>query len=355
MVFTFTMDLDEIWIVFLCSGALGWDLCRSSLWTRLDCDGLQWQPWLHGPCTVIYDVVDRFRFFMTGYLPVGFEFAAEITYPESEGTSSGLLNASAQVRWRRQRSCRGCIQLHLSSERMLWLIAGFWYRVHAGNGCSDGRLRPPARQPQRGRGASCWYNWHRYWEQGSSVTLVLQKSVSILLCVDSGDNGKHSWRPVTSLLCCSVNPIWAEAPEGRTRGRIVVQRSSLRLPYNEYKVLTKKTKCWLWVKEWATVEGPCDLSYCTMYKVGRPVISFQLKASTVFETMAAWSVIICMRGLRSSRCLWRFRFPCTVCGSFSRFNVQREAFCNFCGAQVYDTIKCLLCWWWAGPRLLHGH
>ena len=34
---------------------------------------------------------------MTGYLPVGFEFAAEITYPESEGTSSGMLNASAQV------------------------------------------------------------------------------------------------------------------------------------------------------------------------------------------------------------------------------------------------------------------
>jgi MFS transporter, FLVCR family, feline leukemia virus subgroup C receptor-related protein len=36
-------------------------------------------------------------FFMTGYLPVGFEFAAELTYPESEGTSSGLLNTSAQV------------------------------------------------------------------------------------------------------------------------------------------------------------------------------------------------------------------------------------------------------------------
>jgi hypothetical protein len=34
---------------------------------------------------------------MTGYLPVGFEFGAEITFPESEGTSSGLLNASAQV------------------------------------------------------------------------------------------------------------------------------------------------------------------------------------------------------------------------------------------------------------------
>lgn len=34
---------------------------------------------------------------MTGYLPVGFEFAAELTYPSSEGTSSGLLNASAQL------------------------------------------------------------------------------------------------------------------------------------------------------------------------------------------------------------------------------------------------------------------
>lgn len=34
---------------------------------------------------------------MTGYLPVGFEFAAELTYPESEATSSGLLNAGAQV------------------------------------------------------------------------------------------------------------------------------------------------------------------------------------------------------------------------------------------------------------------
>jgi FLVCR family feline leukemia virus subgroup C receptor-related protein len=37
------------------------------------------------------------RCFMTGYLPVGFELAAVITYPVSAGTSSGLLNASAQV------------------------------------------------------------------------------------------------------------------------------------------------------------------------------------------------------------------------------------------------------------------
>ena len=34
---------------------------------------------------------------MTGYLPVGFEFVAELTFPEPEGTSSGLLNTSAQV------------------------------------------------------------------------------------------------------------------------------------------------------------------------------------------------------------------------------------------------------------------
>lgn len=59
VVFTFTLRLDTIWLAFLCAGILG--------------------------------------FFMTGYLPVGFEFAAEITYPESEGTSSGFLNASAQA------------------------------------------------------------------------------------------------------------------------------------------------------------------------------------------------------------------------------------------------------------------
>lgn len=34
---------------------------------------------------------------MTGYLAVGYELAAELTYPESEGTSSGLLNAVVQL------------------------------------------------------------------------------------------------------------------------------------------------------------------------------------------------------------------------------------------------------------------
>uniref|UniRef100_K7GJ57 Choline/ethanolamine transporter FLVCR1 n=1 Tax=Pelodiscus sinensis TaxID=13735 RepID=K7GJ57_PELSI len=59
IVFTFTLDLGYLVIVFVTGGVLG--------------------------------------FFMTGYLPLGFEFAVEITYPESEGTSSGLLNASAQI------------------------------------------------------------------------------------------------------------------------------------------------------------------------------------------------------------------------------------------------------------------
>nr|XP_056722811.1 feline leukemia virus subgroup C receptor-related protein 2-like [Euleptes europaea] len=59
LVYTFTLDLGYIWVVFVTAGSLG--------------------------------------FFMTGYLPLGFEFAAELTYPESEGTSSGLLNVSAQI------------------------------------------------------------------------------------------------------------------------------------------------------------------------------------------------------------------------------------------------------------------
>ncbi|XP_035534117.1 feline leukemia virus subgroup C receptor-related protein 1 [Morone saxatilis] len=59
VIFTFTLDLKNIYLVFFTAGVLG--------------------------------------FFMTGYLPLGFEFGVEITYPESEGTSSGLLNAFAQI------------------------------------------------------------------------------------------------------------------------------------------------------------------------------------------------------------------------------------------------------------------
>ena len=50
-----------------------------------------------GHIEVVYLFAGLLGFFMTGYLPVGFDFGVEITYPESEGTSSGLLNASAQV------------------------------------------------------------------------------------------------------------------------------------------------------------------------------------------------------------------------------------------------------------------
>lgn len=50
-----------------------------------------------GHIFVVYITSSLLGFFMTGYLPVGFEFAAELTYPEPEGTSSGMLNAGAQV------------------------------------------------------------------------------------------------------------------------------------------------------------------------------------------------------------------------------------------------------------------
>ncbi|XP_045470838.1 uncharacterized MFS-type transporter C09D4.1 [Harmonia axyridis] len=45
----------------------------------------------------VYIVSGLLGFFMTGLLPVGFELAAELTYPEPEGTSAGLLNAASQV------------------------------------------------------------------------------------------------------------------------------------------------------------------------------------------------------------------------------------------------------------------
>ncbi|KAM8846841.1 choline/ethanolamine transporter flvcr2b-like isoform 2-T2 [Synchiropus picturatus] len=59
IIYAATLSLGHLWVVFITAGSLG--------------------------------------FFMTGYLPLGFEFAVELTYPESEGTSSGLLNCSAQV------------------------------------------------------------------------------------------------------------------------------------------------------------------------------------------------------------------------------------------------------------------
>ncbi|KAG5869600.1 hypothetical protein JTB14_031641 [Gonioctena quinquepunctata] len=46
---------------------------------------------------IVYIISCLLGFFMIGLLPVGFELAAELTYPEPEGTSAGLLNAGANV------------------------------------------------------------------------------------------------------------------------------------------------------------------------------------------------------------------------------------------------------------------
>jgi FLVCR family feline leukemia virus subgroup C receptor-related protein len=46
---------------------------------------------------IIFGTSTLLGFFMTGYLPVGFELATEVTYPAPESTSCGLLNTSAQV------------------------------------------------------------------------------------------------------------------------------------------------------------------------------------------------------------------------------------------------------------------
>ncbi|KJH47504.1 hypothetical protein DICVIV_06391 [Dictyocaulus viviparus] len=50
-----------------------------------------------GSLAIVFSIAFLLGFFMTGYLPIGFEFAAEITFPAAEGTTSALLNASAQI------------------------------------------------------------------------------------------------------------------------------------------------------------------------------------------------------------------------------------------------------------------
>ena len=46
---------------------------------------------------ILYGTITLLGFFMSGYWPVSFELATEITYPEPEGLSTGLLNTSAQI------------------------------------------------------------------------------------------------------------------------------------------------------------------------------------------------------------------------------------------------------------------
>ncbi|XP_057588618.1 feline leukemia virus subgroup C receptor-related protein 2-like [Hippopotamus amphibius kiboko] len=50
-----------------------------------------------GHLWIVYVTAGIIGFSITCCLALGFEFAAELTYPESEGMSSGLLNVSAQV------------------------------------------------------------------------------------------------------------------------------------------------------------------------------------------------------------------------------------------------------------------
>ncbi|PSN51563.1 putative MFS-type transporter C09D4.1 [Blattella germanica] len=46
---------------------------------------------------LVYIVTAIFGFFLGGYMPVGFDFAIEITYPEPEAMTSGLLTLGLQV------------------------------------------------------------------------------------------------------------------------------------------------------------------------------------------------------------------------------------------------------------------
>ncbi|XP_037968523.2 uncharacterized MFS-type transporter C09D4.1 isoform X1 [Plutella xylostella] len=70
-----------------------------------------------GIIAVVYLSSILLGFFMTGYLPVGFEFASEVTYPEPEGTTSGILNAAVQVFG---------IVLTLLYEWMLGAVGDLW-------------------------------------------------------------------------------------------------------------------------------------------------------------------------------------------------------------------------------------
>jgi FLVCR family feline leukemia virus subgroup C receptor-related protein len=47
---------------------------------------------------LLYGTIFILGFFMCGYISVGFELAIEVTFPEPEGLSCGLLNSSAQVK-----------------------------------------------------------------------------------------------------------------------------------------------------------------------------------------------------------------------------------------------------------------
>ncbi|KDR23327.1 feline leukemia virus subgroup C receptor-related protein 1-like isoform X2 [Zootermopsis nevadensis] len=48
-------------------------------------------------CGIIMDRTLKYMFFLGGYVPIAYSFSYEVTYPEPEGTSSGMLSAAAQI------------------------------------------------------------------------------------------------------------------------------------------------------------------------------------------------------------------------------------------------------------------
>lgn len=81
-VFTYTLNLGHIGIVYATAALLGYEFPFSVYF-------------FNNRKMILKNIF--FRFFMTGYLPIGYEYAAELTFPEPEGTSSGFLNMSIFV------------------------------------------------------------------------------------------------------------------------------------------------------------------------------------------------------------------------------------------------------------------
>lgn len=96
IVYTFVLQARSVPIIFVTTASLGKTMgLASKLPSILNC-------FISTESRMTPRYFANFRlfsegFFMTGYLPIGFELSSELTYPEPESTSSGLLNASAQV------------------------------------------------------------------------------------------------------------------------------------------------------------------------------------------------------------------------------------------------------------------
>ena len=87
---------------------------------------------------------------MTGYLPVGFEYGVELTYPENEAISSSLLNVSAQV-----------IESEQGISVLMRICSDLWPVYHATAGASDLSKRECASLEYNAMYRSeCWHSDH---------------------------------------------------------------------------------------------------------------------------------------------------------------------------------------------------